>query len=66
MAFFEQGFYTAENTKVVCIGNVTACVLEKYYRGKYLVAETQNVQGIRDVILREVYKNEKIQTAEGK
>lgn len=65
-AFFEQGFYTAENTKVVCIGNVTARVLEKYYKGKYLVAETQNVQGIRDTILREVYKNEKIQTAEGK
>ena len=54
--FFASGCSISEKTKVICIGEITACVLRKHGVSEYSVCETQNVQGIIDSILMEAAK----------
>lgn len=63
--FFKNGFSLSDNTKIICIGEITAQTLKKNGINKFYVSDIQNVQGIIDTILREV-KNEQIQTLESK
>lgn len=63
--FLENEFSLSDNTKIICIGEITAQTLKKNGIDKFYLSDMQNVQGILDTILREV-KNEQIQTFESK
>lgn len=62
-AFFENGG-KLNQSKPVCIGEITAKEFERYSSITPLVAKTHTVQGIMDVILED--KNETIQTIKAK
>lgn len=64
-AFFNNGFKLSSKTKIVCIGEITANALKKYNINDFQISKTSNIDGITDVILREV-KNEQIQASESK
>lgn len=52
--FFESGYSISDDTKIVCIGDVTAQSLKRYDVHDFSVSKVQNVQGIVDTILSEV------------
>ncbi len=54
--FMENGGSIPESTKAVCIGTSTAKILQKYGQREMLTAEKFNVDGIIDMILKEVEK----------
>ena len=60
-AFFETGYTVSDNTKIVCIGEVTADMLKRFVGGNYIIAKTSSADGIVDLIKEIEY--EKIQTA---
>lgn len=55
-AFFESGYTVAENTKIVCIGEITAKALHKYNIADYKIAKTKDVVGIINTIISDVKK----------
>ena len=54
--FMENGGTIPVGTKAVCIGASTAKMLKKYGDYEKLTAETFNVDGVVDIILKEVAK----------
>ncbi len=64
-AFFENGGKISENTRIVCIGDITANALVKYGISDFKISKTSNIEGITETILAEV-KNAEIQTTEVK
>ena len=54
--FMENGGTIPAGTKAVCIGTSTAKMLKKYGDYEKLTAETFNVDGVVDIILKEVTK----------
>lgn len=60
--FLEGGGVIPEGTKAVCIGASTAKMLQKYGDYEKITAETFNVDGVVERIVKEV-ENEKIQKA---
>lgn len=60
-AFFENGYSVSENTKIVCIGDVTADMLKRFVSRKFSIAKTSSSDGIAQLI-KEI-EHEKIQTA---
>ena len=57
-AFFESGYAVSENTKIVCIGEITAKALHKYNIADYKIAKTKDVVGIINTIISDVKKRE--------
>nr|WP_279287575.1 uroporphyrinogen-III synthase [Ruminococcus intestinalis] len=55
-AFFESGYAVSENTKIVCIGEITAKALHKYNIADYKIAKTKDVVGIINTIISDVKK----------
>lgn len=49
--FFEGGFWAADSTQIICIGQVTAETLKKYSGRKCIIPQTQDVGGIEKIIL---------------
>ena len=64
-AFFENGYKIGKNTKIVCIGDITANALVKHGVNNFRISRTSNIDGITETILTEV-QNAKIQTTEVK
>lgn len=58
-AFFDNGYKISPETRIVCIGDITADALKKYGVSDYVISKTSNVDGITETILQEV-QNEKI------
>ena len=54
--FLENGGSVPVGTKAVCIGSSTAKMLKKYGDYEKITAETFNVDGVIDIILKEVAK----------
>ena len=54
--FMENGGSIPAGTKAVCIGSSTAKMLKKYGDYEKITAETFNVDGVVDIILKEVAK----------
>ena len=54
--FMENGGSIPAGTKAVCIGSSTAKMLKKYGDYDKIIAETFNVDGVVEAILREVEK----------
>ncbi len=54
-AFFENSTVD-NNTKIICIGDMTAKALQKYAVSGYFKARTQNAEGILEIILQEAKK----------
>ncbi len=54
--FLEDGGIIPAGTKAVCIGGSTARMLRRYGHKELIAAETFNVDGVVDAILREVKK----------
>ena len=54
--FLENGGSVPVGTKAVCIGSSTAKMLKKYGDYEKITAETFNVDGVVDIILKEVAK----------
>lgn len=54
--FMENGGSIPEGTKAVCIGSSTAKMLKKYGNYDKIIAETYNVDGVVEIILKEVGK----------
>lgn len=69
-AFFESGYSISENTKIVCIGEITAKALQGYNTDDCKIAKTKDAVGIINTIISDVKKesgfNEKIQKTQGK
>ena len=59
--FFSCGYRLPDNSKVVCIGDVTAQTLRKYNIKGFSVSRTSDTAGIVETIIEEK-KNETIQT----
>ena len=64
-AFFENGYTIGDNTKIVCIGDITANALAGHGVKDFRISRTSNIDGITETILTEV-QNAKIQTTEVK
>lgn len=64
-AFFENGYKIGKNTKIICIGDITANALVKHGVNDFRISKTSNIDGITETILTEV-QNAKIQTTEVK
>lgn len=52
-AFFDNGYNLSENSKVICIGSITAETLQKYGVSQFSVAETSSTEGIIKAIIKE-------------
>lgn len=55
-AFFESGYTVSENTKIVCIGDITADALARYIGGEFGIAKTSSSDGIVELILDDCEK----------
>jgi uroporphyrinogen III methyltransferase/synthase len=55
-SFFKGGYSISKNTKVVCIGDITAKSLKKYGVENYIVSKVSDVEGIAAAIIKEVKK----------
>lgn len=49
-AFFESGFTVSKNTRIVCIGDITAETLARYVCGNFSIAKTSSSDGIAQLI----------------
>ena len=63
-AFFENGYKIGKNTKIVCIGDITANALVKQGVNDFRISKTSNIDGIIETILTEEIQNAEIQTTE--
>ncbi|WP_405353626.1 uroporphyrinogen-III C-methyltransferase [Ruminococcus sp.] len=55
-AFFESGYTISDNTKIVCIGEITAKALSSHNISDYKIARTKDVVGIINTIISDVKK----------